>query len=105
MSQPINGSFGLAMFRKKRMPTKPGYKLVTIKRGGDLLREPSLLWGSIFISHPTDELEIADGPIIPIIISQYDRGEKTFVDYVSEHADVAVWIPEQYLSSLAPGVA
>lgn len=101
----MDGSFGLAMFRKKRILTKPGYKLVTIKRGGDLLREPSLLWGGIFISHPTDKLEIADGPIIPIIISQYDRGEKTFVDYVSEHADVAVWVPEQHLSFIVPGVA
>ena len=95
----------MSMFRKKRTTTKPGYGLVTIKKDGRLLREPSLLWASIFISHPTDELEIADGPIIPIIISQYDRGEKTFVDYVSEHADVAVWIPEQHLSFIVPGVA
>jgi len=93
------------MFRKKRMPTKPGYKLVTIKRGGDLLREPSLLWGSIFISHPTDELEIADGPIISINMDGYNVGRNVLLDYVSEHADVAVWVPEQYLSSIAPGVA
>lgn len=94
-----------SMFRKKRALTKTGHKLVIIKKDGILFRDPSYIWRRLFVCHPTDKLEIADGPIIPIVINQYDRGGKTFVKYVSEHADVAVWVPEQYLSSIAPGVA
>jgi len=105
MSQPINGSFGLAMFRKKRMPTKPGYKLVTIKGGGRLLHNPICMWDNIYVITSVYELEILNGPIISINMDGYNVGRNVLLDYVSEHADVAVWVPEQYLSSIAPGVA
>ena len=88
------------MFRKKRMPTKPGYKLMTIKKNGILFHHPSYVWSRLFDRCPMNELDIVGGPRIPIriamVINEYDRCKKTFVDYVSEHSNVSIWVPEDY---------
>lgn len=36
------------MFRKKKIPSKPGYKLVVIKKDGIFFRDPYFLWGRVF---------------------------------------------------------
>ncbi len=90
------------MFRKKRMLIKSGYKLVTIKKDEEPLHKAFLIWYRFYAAETIRELEIVGGPTIPIITHQYDAGRAALMKYVSEHADVAIWVPERYLSSIDP---
>lgn len=96
MSQPMNGSFGLAMFRKKKVEFKPGCRIIPIKENGELLYSLLYLWTDILWRANLDTLDIVGGPAILMRMQNYLVPFGMFKRYVLEHPNVSIWVPEDY---------
>lgn len=98
MSLFMDGSFGLPMFRKKRVKPKYVYKIMPIQRNGILLCRLPKLYLDLLLDFKLFSFNIFDsgGLSMPIDKNQPDLGISLFEQYLLKYANVSIWVPESY---------
>lgn len=86
----------IPMFRKKRVPTKTGYKIMPIKENGKIIVSAYQVWNVLLSDYGLDRLQFFLGPTILFKSGSNKVNHQILEKHVSEHDYVAIWVPEDY---------
>jgi len=84
------------MFKKKRVPVKPGFKMLTIKNDKFLFDKIYIIWKDHVYVNDVDEIELIGGPTVLAKNGGWTSGFNELDEYVSKRSEVRVWVPEGY---------
>lgn len=89
------------MFRKKRPPTKPGFKILRFERdvSGNINRIHLYnIWVLGYLKYDLDGIEVVGGPMIKYYVNDIDAnfGWSNFVEYFKNLPFIEIWVPEDY---------
>ena len=89
------------MFRKKRQPTKPGFKIARFERDDRSNKNYAHLyniWILSYVAYRPDGIEVVGGPMIKYYANHPDGnfGWSRFVEYFKDLPFIEIWVPEDY---------
>ncbi len=87
------------MFRKKRPPTKPGFKIMRFDaRGNQSYSQLYSIWVLGQTNYHLEGIEVVGGPMIKYNVNDIDAnfGWSRFVEYFKDLPFIDIWVPEDY---------